>query len=228
MLSRIANFDDADPLRLEPSVDFMFVPPGKPIPQDADVILLFGTKSTVAEMTFIRNQGWDHDIISHARHGGRILGICGGYQLLGETITDAIGVDGVTGSYAGLGLLSVQTKMNSTKVAEPFNGQCALTSSKVRGYEIHVGETKGVDASRPMLMINGRAEGARSISGKIEGTYVHGLLANHEYRREWLERATLQNIDSINYKESVNNALEKLTDVVEKALDVDYLLDQAQ
>ena len=119
MLSRLANFDDADPLRLEPGVDFRWVPPGRPLPRDADVVILFGTKSTLGDLEFLRAQGWDHDILAHSRAGGRVLGLCGGFQMLGAGIEDAEGVDGQTGHATGLGLLDVHTEMSGSKAVHP-------------------------------------------------------------------------------------------------------------
>ena len=118
MLSRMANFDDADPLRLEPGVQFDFIPPGQSIPRDCDLVILFGSKSTVGDLQFLREQGWEHDIIAHARSGGRVLGICGGYQMLGREIVDAAGNDGLSGQVAGLGLLDVVTRMGSDKTVQ--------------------------------------------------------------------------------------------------------------
>ncbi|MEM8685356.1 MAG: cobyric acid synthase, partial [Pseudomonadota bacterium] len=136
MLSRMANFDDADPLRLEPSVDFSFIPPGTPLPRDADLVILFGTKSTIGDLGFLRRQGWDHDIIAHARHGGRVLGICGGYQMLGQSIDDPLGVDGEPGRVDGLGLLDIHTAMTAEKTVRPVSGRCANTGARAEGYEI--------------------------------------------------------------------------------------------
>ena len=188
LLSRIANADDADPLRHEPGVTFRFVPPGRPIPRDTDVILLFGTKSTRAEMAFTERQGWHHDIHAHARNGGAVLGLCGGFQLLGDTIDDPHGQDGSPGSTPGLGLLAVRTRMAEHKVVRRVGGRCALADVPITGYEIHVGDTTGRDRHRPMLLLDGMPEGARSEDGRIEGSYVHGLFAEDAYRQAWLTR----------------------------------------
>ena len=189
MLSRIANFDDADPLRVDPGVDFAFVPPGQPVPRDADVVVLFGTKSTVGELAFLRAQGWDHDVIAHARTGGRVLGVCGGYQMLGRRVHDPAGVDGPAGAADGLGLLDVETTMAGEKTLRRADGRCALTGEPVSGYEIHMGQTRGPDLARPMLQLDTGSDGARDASGRVEGTYLHGLLANDAWRRAWLARA---------------------------------------
>jgi len=231
MLSRIANFDDADPLRQEPGVDFRFVPPGQPIPRDTDVILLFGTKSTRAEIGFIEQQGWHHDIHAHVRTGGAVLGLCGGYQLLGGHIEDPDGHDGAPGSTRGLGLLSVTTRMTARKVVRRVKGRCALEDSPVTGYEIHVGDTHGADRDRPMLLLDGDAEGARSPDGRIEGSYVHGLFGDDRYRRAWLARRgadTAGHADAYDYGAGVQTALDGIADRLEEVLDIDRLFSMAR
>ncbi|MEM7432917.1 MAG: cobyric acid synthase [Pseudomonadota bacterium] len=226
MLSRMANFDDADPLRLEPAVDFEFVPPGSPLPRDADLVILFGTKSTIGDLQFLRAQGWDHDILAHARSGGRVLGICGGYQMLGTKVLDPDGLDGNVGEVDGLGLLDVVTSMRGDKTVQPVRGSSSTSGAPVHGYEIHVGETTGPDCVRPMLQIDGRAEGARSADGRISGTYVHGLLSDDQYRTEFL--ASFGVADSrIDYSAAVEAALDDLADGIEKAVDVDALFASA-
>jgi len=230
LLSRIANFDDADPLRQEPDVDFSFIPPGQPVPRDTDVVLLFGTKSTRAELNFIEHQGWHHDIHAHVRTGGAVLGLCGGFQLLGERIDDTDGHDGPAGHSSGLGLLDVRTRMDAGKVVRRVTGRCALADVPVHGYEIHVGDTIGSDRDRPMLLIDGRPEGARSVDGRIEGSYVHGLFGDERYRRAWLKRQRSLAIGSdagegiaSNYAVSVQTALDGIATRLEAALDIDRL-----
>ncbi len=226
MLSRMANFDDADPLRLEPSVDFEFVRPGSPIPRDADLVILFGTKSTIGDLRFLREQGWDHDVIAHARSGGRVLGICGGYQMLGRNVSDPDGVDGTAGQASGLGLLDVETLMTGDKTVRPVSGQCADSDIEFSGYEIHVGETSGPDCARPVLRINGSGEGARSPDGLVAGTYVHGLLAGDTYRSAFLAQFG-RGASDIDYSAAVQQALDELADGLEDAVDVDSLLASA-
>ena len=224
MLSRLANFDDADPLRLEPGVDFRWIPPGRPLPRDADVVILFGTKSTLGDLEFLRAQGWDHDILAHARAGGRVLGLCGGFQMLGAGIEDAEGVDGRAGQAPGLGLLDVHTAMTGAKAVRPVEGRCMSTGLPVSGYEIHVGRTTGGDCARPMFDLRGRADGARSADGLIEGSYVHGVFTEDEFRREWLRRAGVERRSSLDYGAAVEAALDAWADGVEQAVDVDALL----
>lgn len=228
MLSRIANFDDADPLRLEPEVDFGWVRPGQAIPRDIDVIMLFGTKSTIGDLDFLRAQGWDHDIISHARHGGRVTGLCGGYQIMGQRITDARGVEGEAGTRAGLGLLNIETTMTTEKIVRPVDGQCAVSDQVFAGYEIHIGETTGADCVRPMLHLPEGPDGARSPDGRIEGTYVHGLFANNNFRAAWLSRVKSGVATGYDYDASVETALEDLADGLEMALDIDAIFAAAR
>lgn len=227
MLSRMANFDDADPLRLEPQVDFEFVPPGQPLPRDADLIILFGSKSTLGDLSFLRAQGWDHDILAHARHGGRVLGICGGYQMLGQRIHDPLGSDGVAGETQGLGLLNVETTMGTGKTVTPVEGVCATYGSPVSGYEIHVGRTTGPDCSRPLLKLNSRAEGATSENGKVTGTYVHGCFSSDDYRRHFLAEFGVTS-SGLHYEGDVDSALDEVAEALEAALDLDQLLASAR
>ncbi|MEM7493650.1 MAG: cobyric acid synthase [Pseudomonadota bacterium] len=224
MLSRIANFDDADPLRLEPELDFEWVPPGKPIPRDADLIILFGTKSTLGDLAFLRAQGWDHDIIAHARGGGRVLGICGGYQMLGRKITDSDGVDGMAGDAEGLGLLNVETVMAGEKRVAPIEGQCAQTGEIISGYEIHMGKTYGPDTARPFAFIKGQGDGAISTDGRVQGTYIHGAFAKDGFRAAWLGHLGVETQSQLRYSAAVEDALDALADEVEAAVDVDALL----
>ena len=228
MLSRIANFDDADPLRLEPEVNFQWIPPGKPIPRDVDVIILFGTKSTLGDLDFMRDQGWDHDIIVHARNGGRILGLCGGYQMLGSQITDEFGVDGPSGTRQGLGLLNVRTQMTQDKTVRPVDGTCALTGATFNGYEIHNGQTAGSDSDRPMVQLGSGSDGARSADGKIEGTYVHGLFAGDDFRRAWLSRVKTGISSQLSYEDAVDEALNELAVALETSIDIDKLFTAAR
>lgn len=223
MLPRIANFDDADPLKMEPGVDFKWVPPGTAIPRDCDVIILFGTKSTLGDLAFVRSQGWDHDIIAHARAGGHILGLCGGYQMLGMRIDDPSGVDGPAGSLPGLGLLDVTTHMQGEKSVTPVAGQCAISGAALTGYEIHMGKTIGPDQARPVAHLGQRSCGARSPNGRIEGTYVHGLFSADRYRQAWLSRVGGHGDVTLNYHAAVDQALDALANGLEEALDVKAL-----
>jgi adenosylcobyric acid synthase len=176
LLSRIANFDDFDPLRAEPQVDLAFVPPGSPLPGDADLVILPGTKSTLADLAFLRAQGWDIDILAHARRGGRVLGICGGFQMLGRRVADLEGIEGPPGEAAGLGLLDVETLLDGDKILRPVSGRLTESQALFDGYEIHIGRTTGPGTRQPFAEITGHGpDGAVSADGRIGGLYVHGL-----------------------------------------------------
>lgn len=223
MLSRMSNFDDADPLRMEPGIDFQWVPPGQPIPRNRDVIILFGSKSTLGELDFLRAQGWDHDILAHARTGGRVLGLCGGLQMLGQRIADLEGVDGPPGMRDGLGLLDIETHMAATKQVRQVKGTCAATGLTVGGYEIHAGHTQGADLARPFIHLEDGLDGARSADGRIEGTYLHGIFSDDAYRAAWCSRIRSGWESSMNFEDGVDKAIDALADGLEAALDIDRL-----
>ena len=223
-LSRIANFDDADPLRMEPGVEFDFIPPGTPLPRDADVVVLPGTKSTLGDLEFLRSQGWDHDVIAHARTGGRVLGLCGGYQMLGRWVRDPDGVDGPAGEAPGLGLLDVETVMRGEKSVQPVAGACARSGVPLSGYEMHMGTTTGPDAARPFAHLPGGPDGAVSADGRIEGSCVHGLFSGDEFRSRWLDGVRDGSSSAFAYTSAVERALDDLADGLEAALDVEAML----
>jgi adenosylcobyric acid synthase len=224
MLSRIANFDDMDPLRAEPGVELIFVPPGKTIPLDADAVVIPGTKSTLGDLDFLRAQGWDHDILALARAGCRILGICGGYQLLGGHIRDPDAIEGPAHSDVGLSLLDVDTTMHRHKQTRISDGVCARSGATLEGYEIHIGQTDGPDCARPIAMLSGKPDGARNPAGNVEGTYLHGLFANDAFRASWLESVARGSASALDYQASVEAELDNLADHLEKAIDIDSLL----
>ncbi|AAK23727.1 cobyric acid synthase [Caulobacter vibrioides] len=220
MLSRIANFDEFDALRAEPGVEFAFVPPGSALPGDADLVILPGTKATRADLDFVRAQGWDIDLRAHLRRGGRVLGICGGYQMLGRRVADPDGVEGAPGTSEGLGLLDVETVMTGDKTLRPVTGRldgCA----RFEGYEMHVGRTSG--AARPMLIFDtGEPDGAVSADGRISGCYVHGLFDRGEARAALL--AALGAVsDAVNQAARVDLALDEIAAVLEQSFDIPAL-----
>lgn len=222
MLSRIANFDDLDPLGMEPNVRLLFVRPGEAIPAHTDVVVLPGTKSTLGDLAFLKAQGWDIDIQAHVRRGGHVLGLCGGYQLLGKTIADPLGVDGKAGTVSGLGLLDIDTVMSAEKTTQPVHGLHCASGTAIAGYEIHLGESQGPDCARPMLTIDGRADGAISPDRCIQGTYVHGLFTSDEFRRAWL--AGFNAASTVAYESRIEQALDALADHLEAHVDIDALL----
>ncbi|MFC3230738.1 cobyric acid synthase [Marinibaculum pumilum] len=229
MLSRIANFDDLDPLLAEPAVSVAFVPPGRPLPRDADAIVLPGTKSTRGDLAMLREQGWDIDIIAHRRAGGRVLGLCGGLQLLGRRVDDPQGSDGAPGSSPGLGLLDVATAMAAQKVVREAQGIAPdYGGAAVRGYEIHMGATEGPDAARPLVLLDGRPDGARSADGRVEGSYLHGLFGSDGFRAAWLESLRAGTASGLPFEAGVDAALDEIAEALEAHLDLDGLLALAE
>jgi adenosylcobyric acid synthase len=226
VLARIANFDDLDPLGMEPGVRLVFVRPGAPIPADADVVILPGSKSTIGDLAFLRAQGWDIDIKAHVRRGGQVLGLCGGYQMLGRTIADPDGIDGPAGTVEGLGLLDVATTMDANKSTTLVRAIHCATGSPIEGYEIHLGRTSGGDCVRPVAMIAGRPDGASSADGRVQGTYLHGLFVNDAFRKAWL--AHLGIASSVAYEAKIESALDALADHLEAHLDIDRMLEIAR
>ncbi|MFE8582849.1 cobyric acid synthase [Sphingomonas sp. NCPPB 2930] len=222
---RIANFDDLDPLRLEPQVDLVMVRPGQPIP-DAAMIVLAGSKTTIADLAFVRAQGWDIDIAAHHRRGRPVLGLCGGYQMLGRRVADPDGVEGPAGSVAGLGLLDVETVLTGEKTVRPVTGEAL--GAAFAGYEIHLGRTEGPDAARPVgHLADGRAEGAMSADGLVAGSYVHGLLGEAGQRAAWLARIGVAGAGP-DHRADVDAALDAIAAVLEAHVDCDALLRIAQ
>ena len=222
MLARIANFDDLDPLGMEPGVRLIFVPPGTPIPATADVVIIPGSKSTLGDLAFLRAQGWDIDIAAHVRRGGHLLGLCGGYQMLGRVIDDPDGVDGAAGSVDGLGLLNITTTMQGDKSTTLVHGTHCATGAPVDGYEIHLGRSSGADCARPVVTIGDRPDGAISADGRVQGTYLHGLFTNDAFRKAWL--AGLGIASQLAYETQIEQALDALADHVEAHLDVEGLI----
>lgn len=219
MFSRIANFDDFDPLRAEPEVDLRFVPPGRPLPGDADLVILPGTKATLADLAFLRAQGWDIDLAGHVRRGGRVLGVCGGYQMLGRRIVDPGGVEGPAGEAAGLGYLDIETVLTGEKVLRPALGEMR-GGGAFQGYEMHVGRTVGAELQTPFLnFAGGGTDGAVSADGRIMGGYVHGLFARAEGRAAFL--AALGATSEVgDYDAVVDAALDEIAGALEQAFDI--------
>jgi len=214
---RIANFDDFDPLRLEPDVDLVFVRPGEPLPGDAALVILPGSKATLADLAALREAGWDVDLTAHVRRGGHVLGVCGGYQMLGRSVADPQGVEGPPAKLDGLGLLDVETVLEGDKVLVEVSG--TLHGVPFKGYEMHVGRTMG-DA-KPLLHLDGHDQGADG--GRIVGCYIHGLLTDDRQRRHWLQRIGAQ-ASGLDYEADVDATLDLLADHIEKYLDCDRLL----
>jgi adenosylcobyric acid synthase len=226
VLPRIANFDDLDPLRLDPAVSLTLARAGSPLPGDLDLVVLPGSKSTRADLAALRAEGWDVDIAAHVRRGGRVLGLCGGYQRLGRVIADASGADGPPGAAAGLGLLDVVTVMAPEKRVAAVSGVHAASGAAVSGYEIHAGRSEGPDCARPWLTIGGRPEGAVSPCGRIAGAYVHGVFAADAFREAFLASLGAPS-SAFAYEAAVESALDALAAHLEASLDIDGLLARA-
>ena len=222
MLARIANFDDLDPLGMEPGVKLVFVRPGAPIPGNADVVILPGSKSTIGDLAFLRAQGWDIDIKAHVRRGGHVLGVCGGYQMLGQTIADPEGIEGPAATVEGLGLLDIATVMSPDKSTRLVKGTHCATGTAIEGYEIHLGRSEGPDRARPVVTIDGRPDGASTADGRVQGTYVHGLFTGDAFRTAWL--ANLGIASSLAYAIEIESALDALADHLEAHLDIEAML----
>ncbi|WP_310619632.1 cobyric acid synthase [Flexibacterium corallicola] len=223
--SRIANFDDLDPLRLEPNVTLELVEAGRPLPADAQVVLLAGSKSTIGDLSFLRAQGWDIDLKAHVRRGGVVLGLCGGYQMLGKTIADPEGVEG-GGHVEGLGLLDVHTVLSPKKSVVQNEGTHKASGARVSGYEIHAGQTSGPDCQRPYLNLSQGEEGACSKDHRVFGTYLHGVFTSDEFRQSFLK--DLGSHSSLGYAAQVEEGLDALSDHVETHMDLDQLLEIAR
>jgi adenosylcobyric acid synthase len=222
-LSRIANFDDLDPLKLEPDVDLVMVRAGEAIPGDAALVILPGSKSTRGDLDFLRKQGWDIDLLAHVRRGGHVLGLCGGYQMLGRSVADPDGIEGPAGETAGLGLLDVSTVMSPEKSLTRVQAAHAETKRAIDAYEIHIGRTEGKDRARPFSFVGGAPEGAISTDGRVHGSYLHGLFTSDDFRRAFLARLGVA-ASSEGYGARVQSALDALAEHIEKHLDIEGLL----
>lgn len=225
--SRIANFDDLDPLRMEPGVALELIMPGRPLPVDADLVLLPGSKSTIGDLGFFRAQGWDIDLAAHHRRGGHILGVCGGYQMLGRTISDPEGIEGTQGKVAGLGFLDVDTVLTPEKSLVEAAGIHLASDAPVSGYEIHIGRTDGPDCARPMMRLTGsggavRDDGAVAADGRVSGTYLHGLFTDDGFRNAYLK--SFGAASDLAYVQTIDRVLDDLAAHLASALDVEDLL----
>ncbi|MAU41185.1 MAG: cobyric acid synthase CobQ [Kordiimonas sp.] len=227
MLSRISNFDDFDPLKVMEGVHVDFCPPGQIIPESADLIIIPGTKSTLADLVFLRRQGWDTDIIRHYRRGRPVIGVCGGYQMLGRVVRDPLGIESDHGEAAGLGLLDVETVLTPQKRLAMETGKAIGFDRPVTGYEIHMGETTGPDRARPLFRLSEGPEGAQSADGLVWGTYLHGLFAADDFRHDFLSALSGKHFAAQQYTAQVEAALEALANHLEDHVDVEALMAMA-
>ena len=227
ILPHIANFDDLDPLEAEPAVELIRVRPGSALPSGVDLVILPGSKATIADLAALREAGFDLEIALHRRRGGMILGLCGGYQMLGSVIRDPSGIEGSPGTAPGLGLLAVETVLSADKRLEPVSGT-SFDGVPVTGYEMHMGMTSGPDCARPFAQLaDGTAEGAMSADRQVVGTYMHGLFADDRQRSAWLRRF-LAGSTMLNYEVLVEETLVQLTAHMTMHVDLDRLLSLAR
>lgn len=222
MLSRIANFDDLDPLRAEPQVEVVFVPPGQHLPQDAGLVVIPGSKSTIGDLLQFRGNGWDRDLEAHRRRGGHVIGICGGYQMLGRKVRDPDGIEGGVREADGLGLLDVETVMEPEKTVRNVGARSVAFDLPLSGYEIHLGRTSGPDCGCPVAMIDGVEDGATSADGKVFGTYLHGLFEADAFRARLLESLGVKG-GGLDYRAQVERALDDIAAELETCLDCDAI-----
>ncbi|TVR84717.1 MAG: cobyric acid synthase [Rhodospirillales bacterium] len=225
VLSRIANFDDLDPLIHEADVAVDFVRPGRALPGDADLVVLPGSKATLADLAQLRAEGWDIDIRAHVRRGGAVIGLCGGYQMLGTMVRDPAGIEGVPGEAEGLGLLAIETTLTPSKTLVEIAGIELASGMAVRGYEMHMGMTDGPGCARPMLRLGDRPVGAVSADGRIAGSYLHGLFAADAFRHSFLSRLKQRRTapGGAGYEAAVEETLDRLADHLSRHLDLDGL-----
>ncbi|MEA9976772.1 cobyric acid synthase [Pseudomonas sp. 10B1] len=225
VLPRISNHTDFDPLRLHPQVNLQFIGPGQSIPA-ADLIILPGSKSVRSDLAYLRSQGWDTAIVRHLRYGGKVIGICGGLQMLGQQVHDPLGLEGAAGSSAGLALLDISTVLEQEKQLRNVQGRLALEDAPVSGYEIHAGVTCGEAMEHPVVQLDdGRRDGAQSADGQILGTYLHGLFEAPAACSALLRWAGLENVQAVDYHAMRERDIERLADLVESHLDGRLLLE---
>lgn len=224
-LPRIANFDDLDPLRAEPGVSVLLVEPGQSLPRQADLIILPGSKATRSDLAALRDNGWGIDILAHHRAGGTVLGICGGYQMLGKSIADPDGLEGTPGVSEGLGLLDVQTVLGPVKQLRAESAIHLASGQPIAGYHMHMGMTSGANRARPFASVADADEGAISPDGRVQGTYLHGLFAADAFRRAYLGNAASPDLA---YEAGIETTLDALAAHLEKHLDIDALLALAE
>jgi len=218
VLPRISNHTDFDALRLHPQVDLQFIAPGKPIPP-CDLIILPGSKSVRSDITTLRTHGWDEAINKHLRYGGKVLGICGGFQMLGNTLSDPHGIESAGGSSEGLQLLDIDTVLETEKQLHRVSGKLLFNEAAVSGYEIHAGISSGEGLSRPLINLGDRCDGAISADNQIAGTYLHGLFDDASACKALLQWAGLHDASDFDYHAKREADIDRLADTCEKYLD---------
>ncbi len=222
-LRRISNHTDFDVLRLHPNVELIYTHAGQALPE-VDLIILPGSKSVRSDLQFLKDQGWDRQIQRHLRYGGKVLGVCGGYQMLGHAIHDPKGIEGEAGSMQGLGLLDIETTLESSKQLKTVKGEQVLgVACNVEGYEIHAGVTSGEGLKRPVINLETGPDGALNQDGNVLGCYLHGLFDHPEARDVLLQWAGLPDAEPFDYFDFREKEIDRLATACEKSLDLDYL-----
>ncbi|MGF1764683.1 cobyric acid synthase [Aliivibrio kagoshimensis] len=225
VLPRISNHTDFDPLRMHPNVDLQFIPRGQPLPP-ADLIIVPGSKSVRSDLAFLRSQLWDKQIQRHVRLGGKVIGICGGYQMLGSLISDPYGVEGEVGESPGLGYLEISTELTRSKQLKKVQGELRLlgaTPVPIEGYEIHAGETSGVLPTSAPLWLNKGAEGSLDDGNQILGSYLHGMFESEQACTALLKWAGLCHVDPVNFSALREEGINQIADAIEQSLDLKKL-----
>ena len=225
-LPRIANFDDLDPLRLEPGLSVAFLGLGEAIPGDTNLVIIPGSKSTMADLASLRSAGWDIDLKAHIRRNGRVLGLCGGYQMLGQKIHDPEGLEGSASSVEGLGLLNIETTLLPVKTLTPVKATHVASGEQIEGYEIHLGSSQGADCARPFARIGNHDDGATSADGLVSGTYIHGCFASDSFRSNYLKTLGAKS-SGLAFETLIEKTLDELAAHMEQHLDLDQVLELA-
>ncbi len=228
VLPRISNFDDLDPLRAEPNVELNLIKPGTPIPATTDLIILTGSKATISDLKALYTEGWDIDIKAHIRRGGYVLGLCGGYQMLGNKIVDPNRIESELTSIKGLACLDIETSIETTKTLEKTTATDLHSSPSFNAYQMHMGTTTGEDCTRPLFKIGDEFEGALSTNGRVMGTYLHGLFQSDKFRESFLKRINTKHRSTGNYQNSIETTLDQLAEHLEQNLDLKTLLQIAK
>jgi adenosylcobyric acid synthase len=223
-LPHIANFDDFDPLRHEPEVQLVLVEPHEPLPLDAQLVILPGSKTTIADLDHLRACGWHHELHAYLKRGGRVLGICAGYQMLGNVVNDPLGIEGSTRATAGLGLLDMETTMGAQKTLRQISGTEATTGARIEGYEMHIGLSTGPATAQPMMRFDdGTVDGALADHGRIGGCHVHGLFHSDSYRTAFLASLGARSAGS-DHSLTIDRALDEVAQQLERSLRIEDLL----
>ena len=221
VLERIANFDDLDPLAAEQDVEIVMVRPGESLPPDAGLVVIPGSKSTISDLIAFRENGWDSQLLRHVQSGGHVIGLCGGYQLLGRKVSDPDAIEGEVTEVDGLGLLDVETVMEPAKTVRNSTAWSVPYDVAMSGYEIHLGRTQGPDCARPYCRINGRDDGAMSSDGRVVGTYLHGLFGDDTFRRLYLKDLGIEGA-GLNYRAEVDSALDSIAARLDALISPDF------